>query len=251
MSGSKLLAPFKVLVLPLGRNNIFFHCHVADHSPLHSSMDKPNKFITAAHKTTAKLHKMWHSWGEAPEKSIKKRTFDLGTNLLDRIPVEESFCMSIPSLKGHHASSLGEVEVAFVGSLQQTEVEQKLHALVKSRDAFHRRWFALSCLCLPFSLSLSIVPGPNLPMAYNLYRVYCHYTAKNGVATLGEFLNINSISYKPVDASITYDADTGLISHETILQLSRLSEDADGVETALIRTKHQIIKTLPQTNASV
>ncbi|TPX36369.1 hypothetical protein SmJEL517_g01556 [Synchytrium microbalum] len=150
MSGSKLLAPFKVPALPLGRNNILFHSHIPGRSPLHSSINKPNELITAAQKTTAKLHKMW----EAPEKSVKKRTFDLKTY---RIPIEESFCMSLPSLKGHYSSSLGEVEVAFVGSLQQRDTEQKLYALAKSRDAFHRRWFALSCLCLPFFLSLSVL----------------------------------------------------------------------------------------------
>ena len=82
-------------------------------SPLHSRHQQApsSSLAVTAQKTLASLVKTWNSWNHAKEGSLKKRTYTFGQKLLDRVPIEETFLVHIPSLRGHHPESLGKVSM--------------------------------------------------------------------------------------------------------------------------------------------
>ena len=111
--GSKLIAPFKILAIPLGKRHVVYHATTPSQSPLHSRHQQApsSSLAVTAQKTLASLVKTWNSWNHAKEGSLKKRTYTFGQKLLDRVPIEETFLVHIPSLRGHHPESLGKVSM--------------------------------------------------------------------------------------------------------------------------------------------
>jgi hypothetical protein len=53
-------------------------------------------------------------------------------------------------------------------------------SLVQSRTGKHRTGLYTSIACLPLSAALSILPAPNVFIAWNLLRVFSHYRALQG-----------------------------------------------------------------------
>jgi len=52
--------------------------------------------------------------------------------------------------------------------------------LMRECAAFHKKWSILNALLLPVSALASLLPGPNVFLAWNLYRLYCHIQAYRG-----------------------------------------------------------------------
>lgn len=72
---------------------------------------------------------------------------------------------------------------------QSQPLNQYLTSYLDSRLAHHR--FYCWCLIglLPLSASAAVLPGPNVFVAYNLYRLYGHAMAKKGVEELQGLIN--------------------------------------------------------------
>ncbi|TPX49331.1 hypothetical protein SeMB42_g02640 [Synchytrium endobioticum] len=174
----------------------------------------------------ASLLQTWKSWGDASQGTLKRRAHNLGQRLLDRIPMEETFLTHIPSLRGHHAGALGKVEVSVTADVPLDTARQKLQQLVATGAKVHDRYYLGALALIPLTLSLSILPGPNLPLAYNLYRAYCNYKAKAGAATLTQFFNVDSFSFvsRHPQLGIKYKSEI-LLSEEQAGAVARTVSD--------------------------
>ena len=52
--------------------------------------------------------------------------------------------------------------------------------LIPKRLEFHAKYRRLSIWCIPLSMAAGIMPGPNVFLAYNLFRLYSHDRALKG-----------------------------------------------------------------------
>jgi hypothetical protein len=63
-----------------------------------------------------------------------------------------------------------------------TKSRRLMKVLMKQRINYHFRWSIANAVLLPFSALATILPGPNIFLAWNLYRLYCHIQAYRGAS---------------------------------------------------------------------
>lgn len=84
--------------------------------------------------------------------------------------------------------------IKIVSPLPKTKIIEQLQILA-AREPEHTQNLYGAIALLPFSLSfiirkprckvlINLVPGPNLPFAYNLFRVYSNYKARQGALSI-------------------------------------------------------------------
>jgi len=52
-----------------------------------------------------------------------------------------------------------------------------MRVLLKRHEAYHLKWTIGNVMVLPFTLLASFLPGPNIFLAWNIYRLYCNVQA--------------------------------------------------------------------------
>ena len=80
-------------------------------------------------------------------------------------------------------------------TLTVEESLEQLNRLILIERPHHKKWLLLSMSCLPFSIAFSIVPGPNIPLGYNLFRIYSHWRAVKGCEALDLFRTNKLLSF--------------------------------------------------------
>ncbi|KAJ3152882.1 hypothetical protein HDU89_001088 [Geranomyces variabilis] len=78
-----------------------------------------------------------------------------------------------------------------------THLETHLSDMISTRKIYHKRHLTLSICTLPFSCLFMILPGPNVPLAWNLFRLYSHWRALQGVHTLTRIKDANAFIFVP------------------------------------------------------
>lgn len=89
-----------------------------------------------------------------------------------------------------------------------TDVEQlKQHLLpyIQHSARSNMVYTVLSILCLPLTLSLTVLPGPNIFAAYNLYRIYSYYVCSIGALNL---YNMLTVDYSSTDNDTAVETDS-------------------------------------------
>ncbi|RKO90585.1 mitochondrial K+-H+ exchange-related-domain-containing protein [Blyttiomyces helicus] len=140
----------------------------------------------------AKAVSQWDRLAVKPEGSVMKRVYVAGNNLMDRIPAEEWFLKVVPQRPRDADGRVVDfrewkdfkVVVSHPTILHSTQLHTSLTTLTATALPFHRKRLTLSVLLLPFSTLFMIVPGPNIPLFWNLFRVYSHWRALEGAKTL-------------------------------------------------------------------
>lgn len=163
--------------------------------------------------------------------------------------------------------------------LNSSTLDSELTILLKERVPYHRKYMYYSAYWVPITCTFVIVPlVPNIPLAYNLFRLYSHYKAYKGAEHLQILSNQGRLEYTPNQAidgiftnidltdaqqikfpdqvqeafkespkkpnliSLENDID-GVLSHQHIKQLvDRLQ--TPGLELELTRARYQILKQL-------
>eukprot|EP00834_Sanchytrium_tribonematis_P002503 NODE_78_length_23230_cov_1.644979.p11 type:complete len:209 gc:universal NODE_78_length_23230_cov_1.644979:14874-14248(-) len=64
------------------------------------------------------------------------------------------------------------------------------------RESYYKRWYLLSFLGLPFSMLFTILPGPNVVLLYNLFRLYSYKHSFDGL----NLLRSSNIQYEVDEA---------------------------------------------------
>ncbi|KAI8866720.1 hypothetical protein GQ42DRAFT_150515 [Ramicandelaber brevisporus] len=180
----------RVFVLPVYRNYWALYSHSSSRSTSRLS------------RWVAKASGKWESLKEAPPASWKHRIYSGGTKLMDKMDHREYFLKSVPA-KAEAFPAIDSVTILYpsadvTGShVSHGNSDGNRINIGRRRIPYHTRWMWLSLLCLPLSATFSVVPVlPNLPLFYNLYRLYSHHKARAGALHLQHLLDIGAIQFE-------------------------------------------------------
>ncbi|KAJ1982810.1 hypothetical protein H4R35_000169 [Dimargaris xerosporica] len=229
----------RLLVVPIYQNKWAFHCS--------TTIRPTGRLASWVDYATRK----WEALAEAEPHTWRRRLYATGTGLMDKTDYHEWFLKSVPS-RGD-AGDLQTMAVHYPPLLDGSQVQAQLVHMVKERKPYHRRYLTLSCLWLPLSLSFGLVPLiPNIPLFYNLFRVYSHYKAHQGAEHLDWLLTNGHIE---LDAALP-----ALASRADIFQATALAPLPEvvihdiahelawpGVATDLLRAHNQVVSQFSDT----
>ncbi|KAL2336334.1 hypothetical protein Fmac_010780 [Flemingia macrophylla] len=132
-----------------------------------------------------KMNVAWIGLERAPEKSLKKKIHGLGVWLLSRVKPSEIFLKSIPK----ESTS---VEVIYPSSLNAQLVRRRLRHIAMRGTIIHRKYFYGSIWLIPLTSALCVLPLPNVPFFWVLFRTYSHWRALQGSEKLFQLVSHNS-----------------------------------------------------------
>ncbi|RZC85840.1 hypothetical protein C5167_026508 [Papaver somniferum] len=138
---------------------------------------------------STKMNKAWAGLGEAPEGSIKNKIHGLGVKLLARVKPSEIFLKSI-------SKDVTNVEITYPTSLNPRLVRRRLRHIAFRGSVIHRRYFYGSVSLLPLTAACAILPLPNIPFFWTLFRTYSHWRALQGSERLLVLVSDGSTTVK-------------------------------------------------------
>ncbi|GAM26764.1 hypothetical protein SAMD00019534_099390 [Acytostelium subglobosum LB1] len=102
--------------------------------------------------------------------------------------------------------------------------------VARQRTEYHKLWSLINICVIPISVAASILPGPNVFLAWNIYRLYSNLMAVKGGINLLKITNDHSaILYREQEVVATADAE------QPIAGEIMFSEESDGdIETNLL-----------------
>lgn len=108
------------------------------------------------------------------------------------------------------------------GSLLDVELKE----LLKQRVPYHRKYMFYSAYWVPVTSTFVIVPlVPNIPLAYNLFRLYSHYKAYKGaehIQCLSEHDKLEFTANQAIDGVLT----DSRLAHGEDIQFPKEIEEA-------------------------
>ncbi|KAJ3370752.1 hypothetical protein GGF31_003775 [Allomyces arbusculus] len=150
----------------------------------------------------AAVHTQWTQLGAATAPAWQQSVHARGTAVLARLPWEETLAKHLD-----HPDALVLYHPARVES---RSAERQLVGLLRERLVFHQRWRKYAACGLPASVAAGILPGPNLPLLYNAFRVYSHHVATEHLTATLALLSSKSppLHCEPI-------ADLDAVAHAT------------------------------------
>ncbi|RKO99877.1 hypothetical protein CXG81DRAFT_13909 [Caulochytrium protostelioides] len=220
----------RIVTLPVAKGRIgWFAQTVPRHRLLKLAGEQPaGQLDHLQEKATAWANRTWDRWRDASESSLRHKTYRYANKLLDKLPAEEWFLKQIPlslnvtrripSPEEIRADADVTVAVRYPPShVEPDAAREALREMVRRQLPYHRRYLTLSAWALPTTLVFSVLPGPNLPMFYVIYRVYSHWRAGQGALLLQHLLETDHLRFEP-DA----DLDRALATYDR-----KLLQDSD------------------------
>ncbi|KAJ9537640.1 hypothetical protein OSB04_030373 [Centaurea solstitialis] len=176
--------------------------HISSSSSSHKSSTAANLELCVDFAAN-KMNKAWSGLEKAPPGSFKNKIHRLGLSLLSRVKPSEIFLKSIPK-------QLTGVEVVF-----------------PSRGSVvHKNYFYGSVTLLPVTSAFAVLPLPNVPFFWILFRTYSHWRALQGSEKL---LQLVSDSPKNQKSSENEAADNPPLVMQASEELERLVGGGDDV----------------------
>ncbi|KAJ0250486.1 K+-H+ exchange-like protein [Hirschfeldia incana] len=120
-----------------------------------------------------KMNKSWAGLEKAPEGSIKNRIHGLGLKLLARVKPSEIFLKSI-------SKEVTSIQVSYPPSLDPRLVRRRLRHIALSGTILHKKYLIGSVTLLPLTSAFMVLPLPNIPFFWVLFRTYSHWRALQG-----------------------------------------------------------------------
>ena len=77
-------------------------------------------------------------------------------------------------------SNASEIAVVYPPELGEHEARKIFRKRLSAQIHKHRRWMLTDGALLPFSIPLTLIPGPNLVLFYLAWRTYSHYQSQKG-----------------------------------------------------------------------
>lgn len=77
-------------------------------------------------------------------------------------------------------TALSQITVHYPANLSDHDAREIYDYLIQSQIKKHKRWLIVDGALLPVSAILTLVPGPNVLMAYLAWRTLTHYKTKKG-----------------------------------------------------------------------
>ncbi|KAI8544776.1 hypothetical protein RHMOL_Rhmol08G0321300 [Rhododendron molle] len=116
------------------------------------------------------MNRAWTGLEKAPPGSFKNKLYGLGLRLLARVKPSEIFLKSI-------SKEVTKVEVTFPSSLSPRLVRRRLRHIAQRGTIIHKRYFYGSVSLLPLTTAFTVLPLPNIPFFWVLFRSYSHWRA--------------------------------------------------------------------------
>ncbi|KAJ3085805.1 hypothetical protein HK102_013811 [Quaeritorhiza haematococci] len=275
----------RFIVIPIHRSFYALHCHVPPTSPFLSALksasassssptSKPSLFQTLPTRVIQEGTKKWDEWGACEPHTWRYRTYAFGNKVLDRLEAEEWFLKEIPVMPREAAAQLEgkdengksifdgtRIPVTLPSRVDPTQVHAFLTTLASERMPYHKKWMYLSTGVIPFSAAFTVVPGPNLPLFYNCFRIWSHFRAVEGAKTLQYLAEKNALVYDS-EAELDRilegeDWEERVLSQEAVAAIAKLEgstwakeEGGDGrfggmhLERDLTRARNQVLRML-------
>ncbi|KAG0090796.1 hypothetical protein BGZ93_009139 [Podila epicladia] len=143
----------------------------------------------------------WDELGQAPPDGMKRKLYDAGSRMLEKIEHQEVFLKGIPA-KEDIPDTTAKTMVPFVypSALKEAQVRAEFATFIEQRVPYHRKYMIISALCVPVTSLFTIVPlVPNIPLFYNAFRLWSHWKAYSGAKHLDFHVKNGSIYYQASD----------------------------------------------------
>ncbi|TMW94680.1 hypothetical protein EJD97_009936 [Solanum chilense] len=151
-----------------------------------SSRDSPGANIeVVVDFASDKMNNAWTSLEKAPAGSIKNRIHGLGLTLLSRVKPSEIFLKSI-------SKEVTRVDITYPSSLNGQLVRRRLRHIASRGTIIHKKYLYGSAALLPLSSFFMVLPLPNIPFFWVLFRTYSHWRALQGSENLLRLLTNSS-----------------------------------------------------------
>ncbi|KAJ8447546.1 hypothetical protein Cgig2_031159 [Carnegiea gigantea] len=141
-----------------------------------------------------KMNTAWLGLEKAPDGSFKNKIYGVGLWLLSRVKPSETFLKSI-------SKEVRGIEVTYPASLNARLVRRRLRhiamrhwALFHSGSIIHKKYLYGSASLLPATTVFMVLPLPNIPFFWLLYRTYSHWRALQGSQMLLQLVSDGSIN---------------------------------------------------------
>lgn len=128
---------------------------------------------TVADFVADKMNRAWSGLERAPDGSIKSKMHSLGVRLLSRVKPTEIFLKSV-------SEDVTKVEITYPASLNPRLVRRRLRHIAMRGSAIHKKNFYGSVSLLPLTSAFSVLPLPNIPFFWILFRAYSNWRAFKG-----------------------------------------------------------------------
>ncbi|KAL3528531.1 hypothetical protein ACH5RR_007853 [Cinchona calisaya] len=132
-----------------------------------------------------KMNRAWGKLETAPEGTLKSKMHGLGLKLLSRVKPSEIFLKSIPKEATH-------VEIIYPSSLNARLVRRRIRHIALRGAVLHKKYFYGSVTLLPATAVLAVLPLPNIPFFWFLFRSYSHWRALKGSEKLLQLVSDSS-----------------------------------------------------------
>ncbi|XP_073064576.1 uncharacterized protein C23H3.12c [Primulina eburnea] len=120
-----------------------------------------------------KMNVAWINLEKAPQGTIKNKIHGFGLMLLSRVKPSEIFFKSIPK-------EIDSVEITYPSSLNSRLVRRRLRHIAFRGSVIHKQYFYKSAILLPLTSVFMVLPLPNVPFFWILFRTYSHWRASQG-----------------------------------------------------------------------
>ncbi|MQM06497.1 hypothetical protein Taro_039324 [Colocasia esculenta] len=120
-----------------------------------------------------KMNRAWLNLEKAPAGSFKNKIHELGLKLLSRVKPSEIFLKSV-------SKDITKVDITYPSSLNPRLVRRRLRHVALRGYAHHQKYFYGSVSLIPVSAAFSVLPLPNVPFFWLLFRAYSNWRALQG-----------------------------------------------------------------------
>ncbi|XP_022147092.1 uncharacterized protein LOC111016104 isoform X2 [Momordica charantia] len=157
-------------------------------SDAHSSTTSSSNAEIVTDFISFKMNKAWTALENAPNGSFKNKLHGIGLKLLSRVKPDEIFLKSI-------TKDVTNVEITYPSSLNPRLVRRRLRHIALRGTAIHKKYFYGSVSLLPVTSAFTVLPLPNIPFFWVLFRTYSHWRALKGSEKLLQLVSDRSYSF--------------------------------------------------------
>ncbi|WOH04119.1 hypothetical protein DCAR_0623527 [Daucus carota subsp. sativus] len=170
-----------------------------------------------------KMNNAWIALETAPAGSLKNKIHGVGLKLLSRVKPSEILLKSI-------TKDVTKVEIMYPLSLNARLVRRRLRHIALRGTIIHKKYFYGSLSLLPLTTVFTVLPLPNIPFFWILFRTYSHWRALQGSTKLLQLVSdsgnhMSSSATTSTEELTTNKKDHGSLHPQWVLLPSKELEE--------------------------